>query len=838
MRNSILLSFFSFLVIQQPTWVWSQQTAGIETAAIGNINFKIPEGTTLTKAAEEPLIRWPVAADWDDDGNLVVVECHWDGSSVEDQLTSKPHKLVRLSDRDGDGVFDFVELIIGTDPVKADTDGDTISDGDEVWVFGYRADGTLLPFGAGDLLNTRSNDSAWVPRERLDFVNSPYRELYTSFDNPLLADLSSLYVWYVSDPRREDSDGDGLLDISELYSIEADVLGGLNLSDGVDLSDDASFSSMKPESRFVVSNPLNSDTNANGVTDLDEDYDNDYASNGLEVALSESDLIIPNSDADSLLDGIEVNVLGSAPNKDDTDSDGLNDDVEVLSAFVAPSVAGVSTNPRVVPDEGYCLGSEVALSVAGKSYCFTVEYRSYPTESDSDTDGSADNVDDYPLDPACADSDQGFNRDGRTCYSTWMAAQLNSGDVSAINSAAYKQIAISNPDWDSVIRYDYSAKKYLNDLDVSSALVDYVEYEQSTDALMLVSKDGTFSSVDLSSSPATPTPLTPLETTNGALEAMRVVDNHVLVQEGSGSTAKLAMYDLSGTFVDRLDLSGALLKYSVWSAADAKLFIPVGAVFIDDLVSISVEVGAGAGFIGTPQYAGANFVNLAVSSLSLDNTDTNTRIVIPSGYRVSADLSTVEALSDISILGAHYKSSAAQMIVKQSGVTERTDEIYTLSRFLDESALDQPSKQGTNSVQVFVDSSVSEPKTKNGFNFLARSDEQSIWSLLDLDNEIVQVSSDGRAVDFDIVGIKDYDSDSIPCFYEKKFGLVDSADCDSNVSTKLKIGKFEDADGDKLVNVEEYDNLTDPLSPDTDGDGWSDMDEVLELTDPLNALEF
>lgn len=178
MRNSILLSFVSFIVILPPTWVWSQQTVKIETAAIGNINFKIPEGTTLTKAAEEPLIRWPVAADWDDDGNLVVVECHWDGSSVEDQLTSQPHKLVRLSDLDGDGVFDqrtvvaenlsFCEGVlvegnqawVTTPPtiqLLTDDDADGIYDERKLW-----HDGGTLTYCANDLHGPMRGRDGWL----------------------------------------------------------------------------------------------------------------------------------------------------------------------------------------------------------------------------------------------------------------------------------------------------------------------------------------------------------------------------------------------------------------------------------------------------------------------------------------------------------------------------------------------------------------------------------------------------------------------------------------------------------------------------------------------------
>ncbi len=43
---------------------------------------------------------------FDANGDLIVLECHWNKQSVKDQLTSKPHKVVRLSDTNSDRVFD------------------------------------------------------------------------------------------------------------------------------------------------------------------------------------------------------------------------------------------------------------------------------------------------------------------------------------------------------------------------------------------------------------------------------------------------------------------------------------------------------------------------------------------------------------------------------------------------------------------------------------------------------------------------------------------------------------------------------------------------------------
>jgi len=74
--------------------------------SIDEIQFTIPDSLQLSKIADEPLIHWPVAAAWDRDGSLVVLESNWNRESVEKQLVSRPHRIVRLQDIDTDGVFD------------------------------------------------------------------------------------------------------------------------------------------------------------------------------------------------------------------------------------------------------------------------------------------------------------------------------------------------------------------------------------------------------------------------------------------------------------------------------------------------------------------------------------------------------------------------------------------------------------------------------------------------------------------------------------------------------------------------------------------------------------
>lgn len=107
---------------------------------------------------------------------------------------------VTAQDSDGDGLTDEEEEIIGTDPNRADTDGDGLRDGDEVNVHGT------------DPLRADTDDDGLDDGEEITRETNP-RDADTDRDG--LEDGDEVFE-FGSDPKEADTDGGGVLDGSEV----------------------------------------------------------------------------------------------------------------------------------------------------------------------------------------------------------------------------------------------------------------------------------------------------------------------------------------------------------------------------------------------------------------------------------------------------------------------------------------------------------------------------------------------------------------------------------------------------------------------------------------------
>jgi outer membrane protein OmpA-like peptidoglycan-associated protein/opacity protein-like surface antigen len=203
-------------------------------------------------------------------------------------------------DCDKDGLTDSEERRIGSDPCNPDTDGDGLTDFEEVRT--YKTDPTK-------------------PDTDSDGLND-YQEVKVA----------------LTDPRNPDTDSDGLKDGEEVNARKTNPL--KPDTDGDGLTDGDEVNKYKTD-------PLKTDTDNDGLTDGSEvtvyntnptaqDTDNDKLTDGEEVNSYKTNPVNPDTDGDGLKDGEEVKIYKTDPNKADTDNDKLTDGEEVQRVKTNP----------------------------------------------------------------------------------------------------------------------------------------------------------------------------------------------------------------------------------------------------------------------------------------------------------------------------------------------------------------------------------------------------------------------------------------------------------------------------------------------------------------------
>ncbi|MBN1448141.1 MAG: hypothetical protein JXA28_09435 [Bacteroidetes bacterium] len=179
------------------------------------------------------------------------------------------YSLFTDDDIDGDALSNDDEASVRTNPYDADTDGDGLTDFEEVRL--YLTD-PLLRDTDGDVLS--------------DYVE---------------------VTRYRTDPLKADTDDDGLSDREELLDYQTDPLARDTENDGL----------IDAEEKRLGSNPKKVDTDGDGL------YDGD------EVVLYHTNPVLPDSDGEGISDHDEVIIYRTDPNAADTDQDGLTDYEEI-----------------------------------------------------------------------------------------------------------------------------------------------------------------------------------------------------------------------------------------------------------------------------------------------------------------------------------------------------------------------------------------------------------------------------------------------------------------------------------------------------------------------------
>ena len=671
--------------------------SNIEELTIGTQPYdKDTDGDGLTDGDEQAGGSNPVLEDSDGDGlpDLFELTPVVDGGSGTDP--NNP-------DTDGDGLNDFQEISDGLDPNNVDTDGDLLADGDEpesadvfdrdgdsiadgievlvlgtstenssgldsdedgindnveIWVYVYDLNGDLVPE-----FNSRNDEPRWVPEQfdpNLVLTNPKTHDIQRIYyaNGDVLGDL---YIRKISDPLSEDGDGDGLDDDVELTAIEAYredfVVGPLNFD--LDLETGTLYSPSELNSDlFVLADPMNVNTNldtdiATGktVTDAQEDLDGDRLQNVDDLLVDGNYFTIRSADSDrnivnapvpdGLPDGIEVLLLGTDPLSEDSDEDNLTDSEELA--------LDVAASEREVGDNESCADTELRLSnIAGRNYCYTVSYNSYPTDSDSDNDNVEDDVDAFPLDVNCSEARDGFDdAAGPICFSSWLAEQTATPMVDYLSETGpdFNEVALFDPSWDMVVRYDYSSGvNHYNDLVDGVEDVIAVEYSGVSDRLYMVNEGGNVSFID----PATYSsgdPLTDLLNNvpaSGTVVAMAVAGSDVVLQVDRGGATDLYIYDNAGTQGTTLSDIDADIRHSLWNTADSRLYFyqqSNGASSATDVAYIEI---AGGEFLGGMITSGFDFAGRDPSgalAMSQDGTDNSACLGLSCGSGFVIDYS-------------------------------------------------------------------------------------------------------------------------------------------------------------------------------------------------------
>ncbi|MFT5108388.1 MAG: putative membrane-bound dehydrogenase-like protein, partial [Pseudoalteromonas tetraodonis] len=135
---------------------------GAEKITIAPHTFTIPDGYVLKRVAAPPLVQRPIHMCFDDEGVLYVTDSSGNTDNAPAQLKDPQHRVLRLVDHDGDGVFDestvFAEhlpfpegilvhegaVYVGAPPhiwKLRDTDGDHVADERTSWFDGGSIEG-------------------------------------------------------------------------------------------------------------------------------------------------------------------------------------------------------------------------------------------------------------------------------------------------------------------------------------------------------------------------------------------------------------------------------------------------------------------------------------------------------------------------------------------------------------------------------------------------------------------------------------------------------------------------------------------------------------------------
>ncbi|MFH1690327.1 MAG: T9SS type A sorting domain-containing protein [Candidatus Eisenbacteria bacterium] len=306
-------------------------------------------------------------------------------------------------DSDGDGLYDIEEYVlqgiaVPTMHLTVDFDGDGLWDGDELHPNWFTLDAVAQPWATNPLDDDMDGDG-------LD---------------------DDVEVGLGTNPHYGDTDGDGIADNNDnnwYDALDADVDGD-GLYDGYeDANKNGVWQSASP---YFETNALDGDTDDDGIYDgdelifgtlpLDTDTDNDGLGDGLEVGYNFGN-IDPYTVGWVAGDGDDDTGTKTDPRIVDSDFDGIDDNVEDVNLNGMADAGETDAADRDTDDDGLPDYYEVFGNVASSPYCVGWVDNSLdltdPTLTDTEADGLNDD-DEFgqECDPNVGDTDTDSYLDG------------------------------------------------------------------------------------------------------------------------------------------------------------------------------------------------------------------------------------------------------------------------------------------------------------------------------------------------------------------------------------------------------------------------------------------
>lgn len=178
------------LILLLPIVALAQSPVQTHTIPLDGHNFTLPTDFTIERAAGPPLVKLPISGDFDEQGRLYIAEAGGAITKPEVQEQKKAHRILRLTDTDGDGRYDkstvFVDAIAfpegamwrkGSLYVTAppqiwkftDTNDDGVADKQEIWF-----DAQTLTGCANDLHGPFQGPDGWIYWNKGAFAKQTY----------------------------------------------------------------------------------------------------------------------------------------------------------------------------------------------------------------------------------------------------------------------------------------------------------------------------------------------------------------------------------------------------------------------------------------------------------------------------------------------------------------------------------------------------------------------------------------------------------------------------------------------------------------------------------------